>query len=63
MKPVLIIPALGLLLATSQAFANDDPDEFYKTKNCLACHRIDRVTLGRRSRAWRPSTSATRTLS
>jgi len=46
MKSALIVPVLGLLLAASQAFATEDPDEFYKTKNCLACHRIDRATLG-----------------
>jgi len=35
---------MGLLLSTGAAVA--DEDEFYKTKNCFACHRIDRVTLG-----------------
>ena len=46
MKSALIVPVLGLLLAASQTFATEDPDEFYKTNNCLACHRIDRATLG-----------------
>jgi len=46
MKSVLIVSALGLLLPACQAFASADPDEFYKEKNCLACHRIDRTTLG-----------------
>ncbi len=35
---------MGLLLSSGAAFADDD--EFYKTKNCFACHRIDRATLG-----------------
>ena len=34
---------MGLLLSSGAAFADD---EFYKTKNCFACHRIDRATLG-----------------
>ena len=44
MKSVLIFSAMGLLLSTGAAFA--DVDELYKTKNCFACHRIDRTTLG-----------------
>ena len=35
---------MGLLLSTGAAIADDD--ELYKTKNCFACHRIDRTTLG-----------------
>lgn len=35
---------MGLLLSTGTAFADDD--ELYKTKNCFACHRIERTTLG-----------------
>ena len=46
MKLVLVLSAMGLLLPTGAAFADDDDDEFYKTKNCFACHRIDRNTLG-----------------
>ena len=34
---------MGLLLSCGAAFADD---ELYKTKNCFACHRIDRTTLG-----------------
>ncbi len=34
---------MGLLLPSGVAFADD---ELYKTKNCFACHRIDRTTLG-----------------
>ena len=34
---------MALLLPSGAAFADDD---FYKTKNCFACHRIDRTTLG-----------------
>jgi cytochrome c len=40
------LPALltiTLLAASSTAFADDD---LYKTKNCMACHRVDRNTLG-----------------
>ncbi|MBC8133478.1 MAG: c-type cytochrome [Deltaproteobacteria bacterium] len=43
MKSVLVFSAMGLLLPSGAAFADD---EFYKTKNCFACHRIDRTTLG-----------------
>lgn len=34
---------MGLLLPGGAALADD---ELYKTKNCFACHRIDRTTLG-----------------
>ncbi len=43
MKSVLVSLATGLLLPSGAVFADD---EFYKTKNCFACHRIDRTTLG-----------------
>ena len=43
MKSALFFSAIGLLLSSSAAFADD---ELYKTKNCFACHRIDRTTLG-----------------
>jgi cytochrome c len=39
MKRLLVLSALGLLLSSDVAFADD---ELYKTKNCFACHRIDR---------------------
>ncbi len=39
-----MLAALGLLLPGSSALA--DEDELYKTKNCFACHRIDRNHLG-----------------
>jgi cytochrome c len=39
MKIVLVSSVLGLWLASGTAFADD---ELYKTKNCFACHRIDR---------------------
>lgn len=39
MKFVLLLSAMGLWLASGAAFADD---ELYKTKNCFACHRIDR---------------------
>lgn len=45
MKWFLSLSALALCLPGGAAWANDD-DEFYKTKNCFACHRIDRNTLG-----------------
>lgn len=35
---------VGLWLACGAALAQDD--ELYKTKNCFACHRIDRDHLG-----------------
>ncbi len=38
------LAALGLLLPGSSVLA--DEDELYKTKNCFACHRIDRNHLG-----------------
>ena len=43
MKSALVFSAMGLLLSSGAAFADD---ELYKTKNCFACHRIDRTTLG-----------------
>ena len=43
MKSILLFSAIGLLLPSGAAFADD---ELYKTKNCFACHRIDRTTLG-----------------
>ncbi len=43
MKSILLSTALGLLLPAGAAIADD---EMYKTKNCFACHRIDRNTLG-----------------
>ena len=46
MKTVLTLVASGLL-ASGGAFAQaEDIDEMYKTKNCFACHRIERNTLG-----------------
>jgi cytochrome c len=45
MKKLLFVLAAGSLLSSGIAFADDD-DEFYKTKNCFACHRIDRNHLG-----------------
>jgi cytochrome c len=41
MKPVLIVLTAALGVANGVAFAQD-VDELYKTKNCFACHRIDR---------------------
>ena len=45
MKPVHLLSILGLWLA-SGAGASAQDDEMYKTKNCFACHRIDRNHLG-----------------
>jgi cytochrome c len=43
MKLVVIFLTMGLLLPSGVALAaDDDVDELYKTKNCFACHRIDR---------------------
>ncbi len=39
MKTVVTVSLVGLLLPISAAVADD---ELYKTKNCFACHRIDR---------------------
>jgi cytochrome c len=44
MRPAPIVIALSALLAAGPALA--DLDEMYKTKNCFACHRIERTTLG-----------------
>jgi cytochrome c len=41
MKKVLFVSAIATWLASGVAFAQD-VDELYKTKNCFACHRIDR---------------------
>jgi cytochrome c len=46
MKYALPVLAIGLSLPGSLAWANDDIDELYKTKNCFACHRIERNHLG-----------------
>ncbi len=43
MKTILLLSALATMLPAGTALADD---EFYKTKNCFACHRIDRNTLG-----------------
>lgn len=43
MKTNLLLSALSTVLPAGTAPADD---EFYKTKNCFACHRIDRNTLG-----------------
>lgn len=43
-RSVFALAALGLSLPGSMVFA--DVDELYKTKNCFACHRIDRNHLG-----------------
>ena len=43
MKWLMALMAIGLSLSSGAAFADD---ELYKTKNCFACHRIDRTTLG-----------------
>jgi cytochrome c len=42
MKLVLVFSAVMLCFSSGIAFATDDMDEMYKTKNCFACHRIDR---------------------
>ncbi len=39
-----ILAAFALLLPFGSALADDD--ELYKTKNCFACHRVDRNHLG-----------------
>jgi cytochrome c len=44
MKFVFTSIAVSLLLPSSVALA--DMDEMYKTKNCFACHRIERTYLG-----------------
>ncbi len=41
MKLVLVVSVAGLWLSSVAAFAQD-VDELYKTKNCFACHRIER---------------------
>jgi cytochrome c len=41
MRQVVIFLAAVLWLSSAAAFAQD-VDELYKTKNCFACHRIDR---------------------
>jgi cytochrome c len=43
MKSLLVLSTFGLLLHSGAAWADDD---LYKTKNCFACHRVDRTTLG-----------------
>lgn len=43
MKLALLLSVSALCLPSGAAFADD---ELYKTKNCFACHRIDRNHLG-----------------
>ena len=43
MKSVIVLSIVGLWVASGPASADD---EMYKTKNCFACHRIDRNHLG-----------------
>jgi cytochrome c len=43
MKSVVRLSVVGLLLSSGAAIADD---ELYKTKNCFACHRIDKDHLG-----------------
>lgn len=43
MKSFSVVLTIGLLASSFGAFADD---EMYKTKNCFACHRVDRNTLG-----------------
>lgn len=44
MKSILLLSALTMWLPSSAAFADDG--ELYKQKNCVACHRVDRNSLG-----------------
>lgn len=39
MNAVVVLSVTGLLWSTGTAFADD---EMYKSKNCFACHRIDK---------------------
>ncbi len=43
MKPTSLLVLAGLLLPAAAALADD---ELYKAKNCMACHRVDRNSLG-----------------
>lgn len=43
MKSLVMMSVLGLLLPAGVAWADED---LYKSKNCMACHRVDRNTLG-----------------
>jgi cytochrome c len=43
MKPSVALSVAGLLLSSGASVADD---ELYKTKNCFACHRIDKDHLG-----------------
>ncbi len=44
MKPAALLCVAGLLGALAPAVQAND--EMYKTKNCFACHRVDRNHLG-----------------
>lgn len=39
MNAVVVLSVTGVLWSSGTAFADD---EMYKTKNCFACHRIDK---------------------
>lgn len=45
MRALTVLCVAGLLGAAGPAASADD-DELYKTKNCFACHRVDRNHLG-----------------
>lgn len=42
----LISVSLTLSLLASSGLAMADLDEMYKSKNCFACHRLDRKVIG-----------------
>jgi cytochrome c len=42
-RPLLVLALVGTLWPATPAVAND---ELYKTKNCFACHRVERKHLG-----------------
>jgi cytochrome c len=46
MKPLLMLTTLGLCLTCGVAGRALADDDLYKTKNCFACHRVDRNHLG-----------------
>ena len=43
MKSILLLSALAMWLPASAATLDDD---FYKTKNCMACHSVNRNSMG-----------------
>jgi cytochrome c len=55
-----LLPAALLWLSASTVLAAPNAQALATSKNCLACHAVDRKLVGRPTRMWRPATPARR---